>query len=168
MIHIESFTTRMPGPGPRPKPPVTLTLTSGVLEFTQHQLQSLSARTRESLVVWAGQPQGHAAQVTHVITPEACADRDHLTLPSRARAELASYLRREGLLLFVDLHTHPGPAFLSQADRARPLSVRHGFYSVVVPDFATGSPGSGWRCYESTGSDWEEVSYDARFRPGPE
>jgi proteasome lid subunit RPN8/RPN11 len=138
-----------------------------VLEFTQHQLHSLSAGTRESLVVWAGRPRGQTAQVTHVITPEAHASRDHLTLPSDTRAELAAYLRREGLLLFADLHTHPERAFLSQADRARPLSVRPGFYSVVVPDFADGRAGYKWRCYESTGSDWEEVDCDGRFRPGP-
>lgn len=168
MIQIESFTTRMPAPGPRPAPPVTLNLSSGVLEFTQHQLESLSAGAREALVVWAGWPQGQAALVTHVITPEACAYYDHLTLPSLARAELATYLRRENLLLFADLHTHPGRAFLSEADRARPLSIRRGFYAIVVPDFGAGPVGRGWRCYESTGSNWEEVNCDDRFGPGPE
>ena len=102
MIQIESFTTEMPAPAPRPAPPVTLTLSSGVLEFTQHQLRSLSAGTREALVVWAGRPQGQAALVTHVITPEACAHYARLTLPSPTRAELATYLRRENLLLFAD------------------------------------------------------------------
>src|SRR6185437_5447261 len=76
VIQIESFATRMPEPTSRPAPPVTLTLSSGVLEFTQRQLQSLSAGTREALVVWAGRTQGQAALVTHVITPEACASYD--------------------------------------------------------------------------------------------
>jgi hypothetical protein len=168
VIQTESFTMRMPEPALRPTPPVTLILSSGVLEYTQHQLQSLSAGTREALVVWAGRTHDQAALVTHVITPDACASYDHLTLPSLTRAELASYLSRERLLAFADLHTHPTRAFLSQADRARPLSIRRGFYAIVVPDFAAGPAGREWRCYESTGSDWEEVNFNDRLGPGSE
>jgi hypothetical protein len=65
--------------------------------------------------------------------------------------------------LFADLHTHPTKAFLSCADRARPLSVRSGFYAIVVPDFAAGPARAGWRCYEATGSDWAEVIFGDRF-----
>ena len=167
MIQVQSFATQMPGPAPRPAPPVTLTLSSGLLEFTQRQLRSLSGGTREALVVWAGRVHRRGALVTHVITPETCAHYDYLTVPSGTRAELATYLRREDLLLFADLHTHPTVAFLSRADRARPLSIRPGFYAIVVPEFAIGPAGSGWRWYESTGTDWEEVTCDDRLRPGP-
>lgn len=167
MIQVQSFATQMPGPALRPAPPVTLTLSSGLFDFTQRQLRSLSAGTREALVVWAGRTCRGGALITHVITPETCARYDHLTVPSATRAELAIYLRREDLLLFADLHTHPTLAFLSHADRARPLSIRPGFYAIVIPDFAVGPAGSGWRCYESTGTDWEEVTCDDRLRPGP-
>ena len=167
MIQVQSFATLMPGPALRPAPPVTLTLSSGLLDFTQRQLRSFSAGTREALVVWAGSPHPGGALITHVITPETCAHYDHLTVPSGTRAELATYLRREELLLFADLHTHPTAAFLSRADRAQPLSIRPGFYAIVVPEFAVGLAGSGWRCYESTGTDWEEVNCDDRLRPGP-
>jgi len=167
VIRIQSFAMLMPGPAPRPAPPVTLTLSSELLDFTQRQLRSLSAGTREALVVWAGRAHRGGALITHVITPEVCAHYDHLTVPSGARAELATYLRREKLLLFADLHTHPTVAFLSPADRARPLSIRPGFYAIVVPEFAVGPAGSGWRCYESTGTNWEEVNCDDRLRPGP-
>jgi hypothetical protein len=167
VINVQSFGAQMPGPAPRPAPPVTLILSSGLLEFTQRQLRSLSAGTREALVVWVGRAHNGGALVTQVITPETCAHYDHLTVPSGTRAELATYLRRENLLLFADLHTHPTAAFLSHADRARPLSTRPGFYAIVVPDFAVGPAGLGWRCYESTGTDWEEVTCDDRLRPGP-
>jgi hypothetical protein len=167
VIQVRSFATQMPSPAPRPAPPVTLTLSSGLLDFTQRQLRSLSAGTREALVVWAGRVHRGEALVTHVITPEACAHYDHLTVPSGTRAELATYLRREDLLMFADLHTHPTAAFLSRADRAKPLSIRPGFYAIVIPDFAVGPAGSGWRCYESTGTDWEEVNRNDRLRAGP-
>lgn len=167
MITIESLTTQLPGPGPRPAPPVALSISNAGLEFTRHQLRSLSAGTREAMVVWAGQPHAGGALVTHVITPEVQARYDHLTVPSASRAELAMYLRREGLLLFADLHTHPTEAFLSEADRARPLSARRGFYAIVVPDFAAEPAWAGWRCYEATDPGWQEVSCDERICSEP-
>lgn len=163
MIHVEPFAAHPPVPGPRPGPPVILTVSSSILEFTQQQLRSVSASERESMVVWAGQPLPGGAQITHVITPEVRSGYDHLTVPSAARAELATYLRHQGLLLFADLHTHPTEAFLSCADRARPLSIRPGFYAIVVPDFAAGPAGAGWRWYEATGSDWAEVIFGDRL-----
>jgi proteasome lid subunit RPN8/RPN11 len=143
---------------------VALTLGDGVLEFTHQQLRELSAGVRESMVVWAGRPYDGGALVTHVVAPEVDAHYDRITVPNTVRAELAMFLRREGLLLFADLHTHPGEAYLSPADRARPLSTRPGFYALVVPEFAAGPAGVGWHCYESTGSDWKEVSCADRFR----
>jgi hypothetical protein len=157
---------RRPGPGPRPEPPVSVTVSGEILDLTQQQLRSVSAGVRESMVVWAGQPHAAGAIITHIITPEVRSTRDHLTIPSATRAELATYLQQEGLLLFADLHTHPAEAFLSYADQARPLSARPGFYAIVVPDFAVGPPGAGWRCYEATGSAWDEVIFGDRFRGG--
>jgi proteasome lid subunit RPN8/RPN11 len=167
VIRVESFAGPRPGPGPRPVPPVRLAIGSEILGYTQGELREASAGIRESLVVWAGQPGTCGAIVTHVITPDTESTRDHLTVPSATRAELASYLRREGLLLFADLHTHPAAAFLSEADRAQPFSSRPGFYAIVVPEFAAGPPGAGWCCYESTGVSWREVSLRDRCRTQP-
>lgn len=162
MIRVQSFAGPRPGPGPRPVPPVRLAIGSEILGYTQGQLRGTSAGIRESLVLWAGQPDAGGAIVTHIITPDVESTRDHLTVPSATRAELASYLRREALLVFADLHTHPAAAFLSQADRAQPFSSRPGFYAIVIPEFGAGPPGAGWRCYESTGVSWLEVSFRDR------
>jgi proteasome lid subunit RPN8/RPN11 len=164
VIHVQRIGAGRPGPGLRPGPPVSVTVSREILDITQQQLRSVSAGVRESMVVWAGQPLAAGAVITHVITPEVRSTRDHLTMPSATRAELAMYLRQEGLLLLADLHTHPAEAFLSCADQARPLSTRPGFYAIVVPDFAAGSAGAGWRCYEATESGWNEVIFGDRFR----
>ncbi len=79
----------------------------------------------------------------------------HLRLADGAIAE---YLRSERLLAFGDLHTHPGRAFLSDADRNRPFSQRDGFLAVVIPDFAAGAPGVGWRFYEVRSGIWDEIA----------
>ena len=62
---------------------------------------------------------------------------------------MADWVRAEQLLIFSDLHTHPGRAFLSAADMAAPFSTRDGFYAAVVPNFAQGEPLEGWRMYEA-------------------
>jgi hypothetical protein len=76
-------------------------------------------------------------------------------------------LRREKLLAFADLHTHPRKAFLSAADQARPFSSRPGFYSVVIPNFASGTPGCGWRAYQAVDGTWKEISCRDQFAPWP-
>lgn len=164
MIQVHQLIDDLPAPGPRPACP-PLMLADGVVAVTQGELRGLSDGQREAFAVWAGRPLGDSAVISHVIMFDCPADRYWLTVPSAARAELAVMLRRERLLAFADLHTHPEEAFLSDADRARPFSCRAGFYSVVIPDFATGTPGRGWRAYQSADGSWTEVTCRDRFVP---
>lgn len=167
MIDVESFAAHLPQPAPRPAPPVTLHLSDGVLRYTQDLLRARSDARREALAVWAGRASPPGALITHVFAPDTDSSYNRLTVPSVARVELAAYLRREQLLAFADLHTHPGKAFLSPADRVRPFSARPGFYAIVIPDFALGEPGTGWRTYASTGTDWKETDCGHCISPWP-
>lgn len=81
----------------------------------------------------------------------------------RERIAVANRIRAERLLVFADLHTHPGAAFLSELDRSRPFSVRAGFYAIVVPNFARRETLDGWAMFQTDGIDWEEVSVDDRI-----
>lgn len=165
VVHIAT----QPGPPrPRPAPPVTLSLSRDLVEDTQQALRVTSAGVRESLVLWAGRTvDAHATVVTHVIEPECIATNDVLIVPKYERVAVARFLRDYDLLIFADLHTHPGAAFLSAADRARPFSSRDGFYAVVVPDFATRAPLDGWRVYEASDGGWEEVELNGRLCTEP-
>lgn len=156
MIHILSFTDDLPDPGPRPAPPVHLTLADGVLAATQELLRTRGAGRREALVLWAGRPADDGALITHVIAPDVEADYDRMDVTGPARAEVAAFLRRERLLVFADLHTHPTEAFLSLADQVSPYSTVTGFHAIVIPEFASGVAGAGWRLYTYTGSTWKE------------
>jgi len=166
VIRIHALASDLPPAAPRPAEP-SLRLADPVVALTQGELRRLSDRRREAFAVWAGRPRGESALISHVITLDCPADRNWLTVLSAARAEVAAALRRDGLLAFADLHTHPARAFLSDADRARPFSSRPGFYTVIVPDFALGAPGRGWRAYQSAGGAWAEVSCRDRFTPWP-
>lgn len=156
MIRVLSYAAALPEPGPRPAPPVRMEVAEGVLVGTQEALRTGSAGSREALVLWAGRPVKDGALITHVIAPEFDSGYDYLDVTGAVRAEVAAVLRRERLLVFADLHTHPHQAFLSSADQISPYSNLRGFHAIVIPDFATGAPGAGWRLYTYTGSVWKE------------
>lgn len=169
MINVQCFAAELPAPGARPTAPVRLALAERILDYSQQELARLSAGRREALVLWAGRPTvGDGAFISHVITLDTNSGRRWLNVPSQVRAQLALTLRREQLLTFADIHTHPAQAFLSAADQKHPFSSRPGFYAIVVPDFACGPPAAGWRAYQSTGRGWQEVICRDRFTPWPE
>jgi proteasome lid subunit RPN8/RPN11 len=149
---------------PRPEPPVRLHVTDAALDATHTTLRELSDGKRESLVLWAGRATSSTmATITELIVPETTASRVRLEVPMRERIAVANRLRAERLLVFADLHTHPGAAFLSELDRSRPFSVRAGFYAIVVPDFARRETLDGWTMFETDGLDWVEVSVHDRI-----
>jgi hypothetical protein len=121
-------------------------------------LRAASEGRREAICLWAGRPTADGrAVITHLIVPLFESTAYWLTVPPKERLIVAEFLRSERLLMFADVHTHPEEAFLSPLDRARPFSVRDGFYAGVVPDFASGELGEGWRLYEVLGGTWRGV-----------
>lgn len=158
-MNVYRFTDDMPAPAPRPRPPVMLRLAGGVIDATQRLLCEGSDRWREAIVLWAGRADDDGtALISHVVAPLFDSGPNWLTIPLEERSVVVQFVRRERLLLFADLHTHPRGAFLSSADRARPFSARRGFYAVVIPEFAQGRPGDGWRFYEADAdAAWTEV-----------
>lgn len=58
-------------------------------------------------------------------------------LHAPAFAKLWSVCRDRGLTVVADIHTHPGRAFQSEADRTNPMIARSGHVGIIVPDFAT-------------------------------
>lgn len=148
----------------RPAPPVRLKLPEGGFARTQEELRALSDGVRESLVLWAGRPTNSGdAEVTHVMSLECAASDLRLVVPLDERLAALQFVRREGLLIFADLHTHPGAAFLSEADRARPFGSKDGFYAIVIPDFAMGAAPDGWAMYEARAGDWFSVDVSERI-----
>lgn len=163
-MEVRVFDKPPPAGVPRPSPPVHLRLADGLLAATQAELRQRSDLRREALVLWAGRPSQDAIDVTHLVLPRFISRRDYLTLPASERHRLVDWLRQNELLVFCDLHTHPGRAFLSAADIAAPFSSRDGFYAIVVPDFASGATAAGWRMYEARDGRWAEVLLRERIR----
>lgn len=158
----------LPAPRPRPPIPVRLRPAHGLIDATQSALREGSDARREAIVLWAGRAAGDGtAMISHLLRPRFVSRRDHLTIPQPERLSIAAYLRAEKLLAFADLHTHPRTAFLSDADVAHPFSVRDGFYAAVIPDFALGEAGYGWRFYVVHARRWTEIDPKERIYGWP-
>jgi proteasome lid subunit RPN8/RPN11 len=163
-MRVDAFIDRLPEKAKRPAPPVILDLAPGLIDATQEALREESAGRREAICLWAGRARHNgSALISHLIVPVFDSTAYFLTIPSEERQLVSAFLRDEGLLLFADIHTHPQAAFLSDVDRERPFSVRDGFYAGVIPEFAQGKPGDGWRLYEVTAGLWHEVDMRSRI-----
>jgi len=57
-------------------------------------------------------------------------------LHAPAFAKLWAICRARRLTVVADIHTHPGQAFQSGADRTNPMVARAGHVAIIVPDFA--------------------------------
>jgi hypothetical protein len=59
----------------------------------------------------------------------------------------------------VQIHTHPGPAFHSTTDDTWPIVSQAGFLSIVIPDFAVGTPSldRAWVGRLRTDGKWEQL-----------
>jgi hypothetical protein len=164
-MNVHRLPAVLPSPAARPAPPIELQIDSSTIQLTQAILRQGSMGEKESICLWAGRPaDGQTAVISHVIEPKFESTANFLTVPSDERYLVTQYLRRERILLFADLHTHPTTAFLSFLDQDRPFSTRDGLYAFVVPDFANGKPGTGWRLFEIIDRRWREVAIDDRVR----
>lgn len=61
-------------------------------------------------------------------------------LHAPAFAALWSVCRTRGLTVVGDVHTHPGRAFQSEADRTNPMVARAGHIAIILPNYAIGRP----------------------------
>ena len=55
-----------------------------------------------------------------------------------AFTKLWGICRAEKLAVIADIHTHPGAAFQSDADRTNPMIARSGHVAIIIPAFAAG------------------------------
>jgi proteasome lid subunit RPN8/RPN11 len=107
-------------------------------------LRARSVGWRESACIWSGTRDASTSvgRVTHVTFHHELAD-DHATalsleLPEAAKFSLYQHLAAAGDTLLALLHTHPESwVDLSPIDERNQLSSRIGFWSIVLPHYAT-------------------------------
>jgi len=90
------------------------------------------------VVYWAGHRAGDERFITTCIAPTAQTTRGSFSTSSVTNAKVIMYLANADLELLGQVHSHPG-SFIdhSDGDDERALMPYEGFYSVVVPYYAS-------------------------------
>ena len=123
-----------------------------VVEDAMDHLSSSGALGVEAIALWAGSLDGDTFHVQSTIIPaqRACRTSEGLfyVVEGTELQRINRHLFRFGMMLGAQLHSHAGEAYHSETDDAYPIVAVLGGVSVVVPDFALGSPGpDAWAVY---------------------
>jgi hypothetical protein len=114
------------------------------VEDAVDHLASSGALGLEALALWAGAPDGDTFHVQSTIIPaqRACrtSDGHYYVVEGAELQRINRHLFRFGMMLGAQLHSHAGEAYHSETDDAYPIVAVLGGASVVIPDFALGSP----------------------------
>jgi len=108
------------------------------------ELDRRGERQHEAGAFLLGARTGDLREVRDVVYYDELDPRAYSTgvciLHAPAFAALWSMCRARGLTVVGDVHSHPGGAFQSEADRTNPMVAREGHIAIIVPDFAAGRP----------------------------
>nr|WP_298681676.1 Mov34/MPN/PAD-1 family protein [uncultured Dongia sp.] len=108
---------------------------------TTDELHRRGKRIHEAGAFLLGRECGQRFEVTNVVfyddlDPEAYSTGVCI-LHGPAFAKLWAICREHSLTVVADVHTHPGRALQSEADRRNPMIARAGHVAVILPNFAT-------------------------------
>ena len=131
---------------------------------TYRFLRRAGRKGYEGLVLWPGRLEATRISVDAALIPTQTVFRSENGLGYRVEedelARIADHIADHGLVLPVQVHSHPSEAYHSEADDADPIVATLGGVSIVVPDFATGPPDPAtWAIYRLLpGQGWVELS----------
>lgn len=129
-----------------PRIPVSISrldIPAAVFRLTLDRLGGSGRATSEGVAYWPGAlRRGRVGAVGRAIFaddyPGFASSAGHASVPLGAALRIGEEVHRRGEVLLAQVHTHPGEAFHSAVDDARPISHRRGFFSLVVPRFGAG------------------------------
>jgi hypothetical protein len=119
-----------------------LTIDAGLFNTTLRGLQERSAGWRESAAIWAGHVDASTWKAEEVqFHHDLCDDLAgplSLQLSEKAKYDLYIQLGKKGFRLVGLVHTHPHKwVDLSEVDKENQVCSRLGFWSLVIPQYAS-------------------------------
>jgi proteasome lid subunit RPN8/RPN11 len=114
---------------------MTIKIPKMLVARTINVLQRGGAVECEAVVLWLGGGPRGDERIEDAYRPDQIAERDFFRIPHQAMKDLMGYLRRTRLHVVVQVHSHPGRAFHSQADDDWAIVRHRGALSLVVPRF---------------------------------
>jgi hypothetical protein len=99
-------------------------------------LQTQGALRHEGVVLWPGRLQGGVCEVTEPIIPRQITGRLSYRIPNDETFRIIRDVAERGLVIPIQIHSHPFEAFHSSADDEYAFVQHENALSIVVPDFA--------------------------------
>ena len=99
-------------------------------------------RKHEGVCFWLGIERGDVAVVTTSVAPQAETSPGHFHVGAVDNARMIWAASQAGLLVLAQVHSHPSLAGVghSRGDDRDAFMPSEGYYSLVVPDYASGDP----------------------------
>jgi hypothetical protein len=111
-----------------------------VIDATLAFLQSQGDYGHEGVVLWPGRLSGPTCRVTEALVPEQLTGPYAYRIPNDETFRIVDWTAAHGLMIPVQVHSHPAEAYHSEADDERAFVQHIHALSVVVPDFGDISP----------------------------
>ena len=121
-------------------PGLVVVVKESVIEATLAFLQSQGDYGHEGVVLWPGRLSGRTCRVTEALVPEQLTGPYAYRIPDDETFRIVDWTAAHGLVIPVQVHSHPAEAYHSEADDERAFVQHIHALSVVVPDFGDISP----------------------------
>jgi hypothetical protein len=113
-----------------------LLVTPSILERSRELLDPFRLCRVEGCLLWYGFVLGpDTCLVTTCVCPAQESRPTTYKISSESMRDVRRRVRPHGLLLLVQIHSHPTRAFFSQSDEQHALNNRSGALNMVVPDY---------------------------------
>lgn len=98
-------------------PQLKFIISSGVISASMDFIRSQGARGHEGVVLWAGRLlQNGACGITEPIIPKQITDKRFYRIPTEETFRIIEMVATAGMVIPIQLHSHPCEAFHSEAD----------------------------------------------------
>jgi hypothetical protein len=113
-----------------------LLITPAVLEHSRELLDPFRARRIEGCLLWYGFVlDADTCLVTICVCPAQKSRATTYEIPVESMRDVRRLVRPYGLLLLMQIHSHPKRAFFSEWDEEHALNNRAGALNMIVPDY---------------------------------
>lgn len=135
-----------------------------ILQSTADALRQVGQARKEAVALWQGRVVSETdAEVTKLVIPQQITGPRHFNIPLAERLRIMNEINQVGEFILIQLHTHPGEAFHSEADDRYAVTKHLHAISIVIPNFAvrwTGQLNETSVNVNLGGGDWRELSQD--------
>jgi hypothetical protein len=143
-------------------PNLAFTVSPETIRATLSFLQAQGRKRHEGVVLWAGQLHDHGCSIERALIPQQVTGPLSYRIPDDETFRIIDELHAAGLVVPVQVHSHPREAFHSPVDDERAFVQHQQGISIVVPNFGAIDHDAFFRDTKtyrlSSDGSWEELT----------